>query len=364
MPHGDRAALDGFIDELRRVWVIAGPPTYQDFEKLSMKVSGPAETGGMCLPRSTTQDVLAGRRQQPPKWRWVARFITVLRVAAAEAGVDPGCVGTLVEWKRKHLGACTAFSAAEPAQAAGDDPAAPAITGPLGRPRGARPGTGLLLADREAGTDLALAALLRAAGQDWWRGYRDVVPGWRGAYLSLESAASQIRVYDTSLVHALLQTQEYAEAAIRISAPDLSQASVARLAELRMHRQQMLARPEAPALWAIVDETAVRRRLGDAQTMRAQIRHLIEISHQPNITIQVIPSDTSVHAVAGGPITFLRFPRTDLPDVVYLEQLTGALYLSRKEDVSHYMTVLGGLAIEALEPAETTDFLREILMKM
>lgn len=102
MPHSDRAALDGFIAELRRVWTMAGPPSYQDFEKLSISVKGPAEGGDLWLPRSTTQEILSGRRRHPPKWRWVIRFITVLRVAAAEAGVDPDRIGTLAEWKQKH----------------------------------------------------------------------------------------------------------------------------------------------------------------------------------------------------------------------------------------------------------------------
>lgn len=365
MAHGDRAALDRFIAELRRVWVVAGPPTYLDFEKLSMRVSGPAEDGGMWLPRSTTQDVLAGRRLQPPKWRWVARFITVLRVAAAEAGVDPARVGTLTVWKQKHLAACTAFSAAqELRQAGGDSPVVPAARGRCVRARGPRQGTGLLLGDWEADGDPALRALLRSAGQDWWHAYQDLVPGWLGTYLSLEPAASLIRAYETSVVHGLLQTEEYAQAAIRICSRDLRRAAVARLAELRMRRQQILTRAEAPRLWVILDEAAVRHRLGSPQTMRAQIRHLIEITHQPNITVQVIPLDTSVHAVAGGPITFLRFARSDLPDVVYLEQLTGAQYLPRHRDVIHYKTVLSRLGIEALEPAATTDFLRDILMEM
>lgn len=374
-PHSDRAAVDGFITELRRVWKMAGPPSYQDFEKLSMKVKGSAEAGGMYLPRSTTQDILAGRRQQPPRWRWVATFITVLRMAAAEVGVDPGSLGTLAEWKEKHEAACAAVAAAtQLAHVAGGGPAvAPgsAADPEYGDTRIPRQASGLVSCEDDIQRDAALASLLRTVGQQLWHDYRDFVPGWLGAYLSLEPAASLIRVYDTTLVPELLQTEEYADAAIRTtlqrlgqSAQRLGKAAVSRLVELRMRRQQLLIRPDTPLLWAIIDETVLRRRLGSAETMRAQIRRLIEISQKPSVTIQVIPLGIRIYTVVGSPITFLRFPHADSPDMVYLEQLTGALYLTCERDVSPYREVLEYLGIEALNPFASTDFLRKVLLEI
>jgi hypothetical protein len=374
MPHSDRAALDGFFAELRRAWRMAGPPSYQDFEDLSMRVAaGAAKPSDRLLSRSTTQGILAGQRAQLPKWRWVARFHTVLRVAAEQAGADPRTLGTLADWKQQYEAAWNA-TAARPrlARAArGDTVTAGSGTGcasgtgrASGRPRAAGRATGLLVSEEDADRNPELTELLRAVGQDWWHDYRDLVPDWLGVYLSLEPAASLIRAYETTLVPGLLQTEDYAAAAIKLSWLASDRATVARLVELRMRRQQFLHRPGAPRLWVIIDETAVRHRLGGAKTMRRQIRHLIDVSQQPNIRIQVIPLDTSVHAVAGGPITFLRFPAANLPDAVYLEQLTGTVYLPHQGVVNHYRNVLSRLGIEALSPAETTILLRDVLMEI
>ena len=366
MPYSDHAALDGFVDELRRAWTAAGPPSYQEFEKLSQRVKALGEDQ-IWLTRSTTQDILAGRRRQLPKWRWVARFITVLRVAAKEGGVNPEDIGTLAEWKQKHEIASAAVVASHrlaPA-AGGREPMPGPSVGVRGRAGVSRRATGLLLNDKDAERDPDLAVLLQAVGHEWWRDYGDLIPDWPRAYLSLEPAASVIRAYETALMPAWLQTEAYAAEAIKLSWPGLGESAVARLVDLRMRRQQFLDQPGGARLWVIVEETAVRRRVGSMKTMRMQIRHLMEISEQPNnITIQVMPVDTRVHAVAGGPITFLRFPRSDLPDVVYLEQLTGALYLPRRHDVVHYIGALSSLGVEALEPAATRDFLREILMEL
>lgn len=366
MPHRDRDALGEFIAELNRVWTVAGPPTYADFEKLSMRVKGPAEVGRLWLSRSTTQDILAGRRQQPPKWRWVARFITVLRVAAREASVDPEDVGTLAEWKWKHEIVCAATATSQRlARAVGEDRLTPDVVArPRDRAYASRRATGLLLNDRDARRDPELAALLRTVGQDWWRDYGDLVPAWLHPYLSLEPAASLIRAYETTLVPGWLQIPDYAAAAIRLSRPDLDGPAITRLVELRMRRRQFLERPGGAKLWVIVEETAVRHRLCDPKAMRSQIRHLTEVAEHPNVTIQVIPVDTTVHALAGGPITFLRFPNSRLPDVVYLEQLTGALYLPHQGDVAHYMGVLSSLGVQAMQPEDTRNFLREILMEL
>jgi hypothetical protein len=187
------------------------------------------------------------------------------------------------------------------------------------------------------------------------------VPSWFAAYLSLEPAASLIRTYETRFVPGLVQTAEYAHAVIRLSNPHAGEAEIQRRVELRMRRQKMLQRPNAPKLWAIVDEAALRSPLGGNATMRSQIKHLIDISQKPDITIQIMPARTGGNAMAGGPIASLRFPDRDLPDVIYLEQLTGALYPTTKEDVYHYSQVLSRLGIEANPRAATVEALSRIL---
>lgn len=367
MIQGNSSALEGFFAELRQVWEEAGPPSYKEFEKLSKRVKGPADGEAQWLPRSTTQHILAGRRRKPPKWQWVSRFITVLREAAKEAGVDPARIGDLPEWKRKHEAVRAAMAAPELARAAGEDHT-PAPSSKLSlRPDPARTPrkTISFLPDETAlRHDSQLAGLLRAIGHDWWHEYRDLVPDRLGAYLSLEAAASLIRTYDATLVPGLLQTEAYATAVIKVASGATNGAIVQGLVEMRVHRQQRLIQADGPKLWAIIEEGAVHYRFGNAKTMRAQIRHLIEISDLPNITIQVVPANTNRHSITPCPITFLRFPHPDMPDVVYLEQLTGVVYLPYLGDASNYRDVLSCLAIEALTPATTTDFLYQILREM
>ena len=108
-----------------------------------------------------------------------------------------------------------------------------------------------------------------------------------------------------------------------------------------MRRQSLLNADEAPHLWAVVDEAVLRRPLGGIPAMRKQLRHLLEMTERPNVTLQMVPFKLGGHAAAGGPFSILRFAEPDLPDVVYLEQLTSALYLDKREDVDHYHVVDG-----------------------
>lgn len=206
---------------------------------------------------------------------------------------------------------------------------------------------------------LALAAW--AKDLCWWHDYRDVVPGWFETYLSLEPAARLIRGYETHFVPGLLQTEEYAHAVIRHGHVGAPAAELRRRVDLRMRRQQILRRPDPARLWAIIDEAAFRRWPGSAATMRRQIRCLIDISERPNVTIQVMPVSVDGYAVAGGSITLLRSPGREFPDVVYLEQLTSALYLGKPDDIHHYSKVLNRLGIEAEEPAATAGIFHRIL---
>ncbi|GAA0366372.1 helix-turn-helix domain-containing protein [Actinoallomurus spadix] len=212
----------------------------------------------------------------------------------------------------------------------------------------------------ERATLLELAEL--ATAPPWWREYADVVPRWFEDYLGLEQAASVIRTYEVQFVPGLLQTPDYARAVIRLAHRDQPEAVIDRRVGLRMKRQRLLLqRPNPPKLWAVIDEAALRRPIGGAATMRAQLRHLLEIAELPNVTVEVMPFSAGGHAAAGGPITLLRFPEDDIPDVVYLEQLTNAVYATKTADVDYYWHVLNRVVIEAEPPSASLKILQRIL---
>jgi transcriptional regulator with XRE-family HTH domain len=206
---------------------------------------------------------------------------------------------------------------------------------------------------------LELAKQANAPG--WWQPYSDVVPAWFEPILGLEQSASVIRTYQVQFVPGLLQTESYARAVMPLWNPGDSAAQIDRRVALRMHRQHILHRRNPPKLWAVIDETALRRPHGSPATTRTQLEYLIEVAELPNITIQVMPLASGGHAAAGGPITFLRFPEGDLPDVVYLEQLASAVYFDKPADTIHYGHVLNRLGVEAEPPDQTPVILHRIL---
>jgi transcriptional regulator with XRE-family HTH domain len=215
--------------------------------------------------------------------------------------------------------------------------------------------------------ELERAAFLRLAKQanqpGWWHQYGDLLPHWFEMYLGLEQASSVIRSYEAHLVPGLLQTEDCARVVIRLGHPDGSVADIERRVALRMRRQKVLSQPGAPHLWAVIDEAALWR-LGARSAMRAQIQYLIEVSAQPNITLQVVPFYSGAHPATGGPFTILRFAHPDLPDIVYLEQLTSALYLDKSQDVQHYLMVMNRLCVQAKSPTETTDLLHDVIKEI
>ena len=211
--------------------------------------------------------------------------------------------------------------------------------------------------DRDAFLNLAR----RANTPGWWHQYGDVLPSWLETYLGLEQAASIIRSYEAQFVHGLLQTEDAARAVIRLGHPDGSDEEIERRIQLRLRRQWILTAPDAPALWVVLDEAALRRPIGGRAVLRAQIAHLLKVSELPNVTLQVVPYSFGGHAAAGGQFTILRFAETDLPDIVYLEQLTSALYLDKRNDIDRYLAVMERLCVQAAPPAATPDLLRELL---
>lgn len=207
----------------------------------------------------------------------------------------------------------------------------------------------------------ALVALAREASQPgWWRQYADVVPSWFHSYIGLEESASLIRTYEVQFVPGLLQTEEYARAIISGSMPLAPQHEVERRVTLRGTRQELLTRVNPPQLWAVVDEAALRRPIGGRTVMRDQLDHLMTLSELPNLTLQVMPFLAGRHTAEAGAFTILRFPDSDLPDIVYLEQLTSAVYLDKRDDVDQYLIAMERLSVDSEPPERTTEVLRGI----
>ncbi len=206
---------------------------------------------------------------------------------------------------------------------------------------------------------LSLAREANVAG--WWHSYTDVLPSWFPTYVGLEGAASLIRVYEVQFVHGLLQTEEYARAVVRRGMKGASPDDVERRVALRLERQRHLFAADAPEFHIVLDEAALRRPYGDREVMRGQLQHLIDVSERPNVRLQVMPFSFGGHSGESGAFTILSFPDADLSDVVYLEQLTSALYLDKREDVAQYEQALKELQQDSPGPDESRDLLRGLL---
>jgi hypothetical protein len=207
-----------------------------------------------------------------------------------------------------------------------------------------------------------LLALARSANTPgWWHRYGDVLSTWFQPYLGLEAAASMIRSYELQFVPGLLQTRDYARAVMALGGKPAPSDEVERRLDVRMTRQQLLTRPHGPRLWVVLDEAVLRRPVGDATIMRAQIQALIDATARSNIIIQILPFRVGGHAAAGGAFSILRFEDPQLPDIVYIEHLTSALYLDKRDDVDLYAAAVETLCVQAEPPQHTTDILSNLL---
>jgi transcriptional regulator with XRE-family HTH domain len=208
----------------------------------------------------------------------------------------------------------------------------------------------------------ALLGLAREANAPgWWHRYAEVLPGWFQTYVGLEESAGLIRTYELQFVPGLLQSEEYARSVIELGNSEATEDEINQRIGLRIQRQRRLVGQNPPRLWAVLDEAALRRPIGGPTVMRGQLEHLIEMSKLPNVTIQVMPFKFGGHAAEGGAFTILRFPEPDLPDVVYVETLTGALYLDKRDDVDVYMQAMERLAVDSATPEGTVEMIGEIL---
>ncbi len=195
----------------------------------------------------------------------------------------------------------------------------------------------------------------------WWQHYGDVLPPWFRTYVDLESAATLIRTYEGQFIPGLLQTDDYMRAVVQGAHLEESPEELGRRVRLRMARQILLTREHPPRLWAVVDEAALRRPVGGPEVMRGQLERLIDAAKLPNVTLQILPFGEGAHPAMVGSFSVLRFPDEELPDVVYIEHLTSALYLNKPEEVDQYLHVMESICVRAAAPDRTVELLERTL---
>jgi transcriptional regulator with XRE-family HTH domain len=208
-----------------------------------------------------------------------------------------------------------------------------------------------------------LVQLLRRAGEPgWWQRYdKRLMPEWFDRLVGLQEAATAIRTFEIQYVPGLLQTPAYARAVVRRGMPTAPDREVERRVELRMRRTELLHRPDAPRVWAVLDESVLLRVLGGPEVMREQLAHLVEMAGLPHVTVQIVPLDVTHASAPSIPVTYLRFGGADLPDVVYLEHIGSATFLEDRDETEEYRAALDRLADDALQPRESVALLRKAL---
>ncbi|MFW6694451.1 helix-turn-helix domain-containing protein [Streptomyces sp. MAR4 CNX-425] len=193
--------------------------------------------------------------------------------------------------------------------------------------------------------------------QGWWNAFGDVP---YSVYIGLETAAASLRIYQSLIVPGLLQTRAYAAAVIAGSSPEVTAADIEKRVSIRMRRQDRIRETEQPLrLWAVFDEAALRRVVGDKQIMREQLEHLLEVSELPHVTVQVLPFETGAHPGVTGQYAVLEFPEESDSSVIYLEGVTSDLYLEKSEDVHNYSMMYEHLRAQALNPEQTRKFIAD-----
>nr|WP_203634610.1 Scr1 family TA system antitoxin-like transcriptional regulator [Streptomyces sp. SID10815] len=195
----------------------------------------------------------------------------------------------------------------------------------------------------------------------WWQRFHDVLPDWFSLYVSLEGAARLIRCYEPHFVPGLLQTEEYARAVLEAGTVGQGgRESIERHVSLRMARQELLERPDPPHLWVIVEETVLRRPVSPRpEVMRGQLDKLLELTERDRVTLQIAEFAAGPHPGTYAPFSLFRFAEPELPDLVYTEYLTGALYLDSRGEVATHLEVLDHMTTRAASAERTRRLLRE-----
>ncbi|MFC4533881.1 helix-turn-helix domain-containing protein [Sphaerisporangium dianthi] len=197
-----------------------------------------------------------------------------------------------------------------------------------------------------------------ARERGWWHSFRDVLPDPYEVYIGLEAGAASLHNFEPVTIPGLLQTADYARAVTKGGAQELGKEEIKRLVEVRLTRQNVLAKEDRPRLWVVIDEAAVRRMVGGAQVMRAQLRHLVTVADEGKTTLQVVPFGAGAHAGTSGSFVILGLPEPADAQVVYVETLTGDFYLEERNDVSAYTIAFERLRATALSPDDSIGLVK------
>lgn len=201
--------------------------------------------------------------------------------------------------------------------------------------------------------DALLAMAKEARKRGWWHPYSAAVPRWFETYVSLEEEAVRIRAYESELIPGLMQTEEYSRATILAEPLVPESDEIDRRVAVRLERRKRLTGDAAPTIWVVVNEATIRRVVGGAPTMRAQLRHLLSTTKLNNIILQVLPFEAGAHPGMDGAFTILQFPESIDPDLVYVEYRAGSLYLEDPSEVDTYNVIFDHLRARALGPDES-----------
>jgi transcriptional regulator with XRE-family HTH domain len=207
----------------------------------------------------------------------------------------------------------------------------------------------------------ALVQLAREARRKgWWHTYGSVLPDWFEAYVGLESEAVSFRDFQPMVIPGVFQTQDYARAVLKAAPTAGPPEEIDRLVTLRMERQSLLGRDNPPELWIVLGEGALRTRVGGDIVMRAQLRHLMDVADRPNVTLQVLPFTTAAYVDPVSLFKILEFEQPNDPAIVYLEHLTGCLFVEEKAEVRRYRVVFDHLCAEALGPSQSIELIARL----
>jgi transcriptional regulator with XRE-family HTH domain len=195
----------------------------------------------------------------------------------------------------------------------------------------------------------------------WWAVWDGVLPTGFTIYVGLEAEAASLRVYQSQVVHGLLQTEDYARAVMSTVRRRQTPAEIDKLVSLRMQRQEVLQKAEPLDLWIILDEGVLRRMTARSEMMRAQLEHLYSASQWPNVTLQVLSFGCGLHPGLGGSFTIIEFPERFDPDVVYTEGVTGQAYIEERDrEVRARSEAFDLLRATALPPADSARLIQSL----